>query len=386
MFSGDESASFLSLAHKIRVEAQLAADNISDATLAQQHAKNAAGALDNDTVEEIVERNQRIANDLPLLLENLETEVSSTPIDEESVNQIVFDLDAILGEAVSVRIEREQLGNSRVQALVLANLTDDVLRNYGEAYDVGFDMTDMSLMAQMMEGDDHSSMQMDGNNQLVDMSAYQSALAFANKSLDVFRNDLKPLGPEGDAVAKVESSLVELRFAVNNKAQPMDVMMIVHTKVHPNMITAYNLQMAGQEPAGQTFAVSYTLDGETYSVNGKSAAKATSMSINPNTSVVIQFDQPAEVELTLPRNMIDDVTTVMAGEQELEFDFVTTADSSTTIRFTLPEGSDSVEIMGAMVVPEFSTIAALVLAVSLIATIAFVRMKQGSGLERFGSR
>ncbi|MEM3094619.1 MAG: hypothetical protein QXX64_03165 [Nitrososphaera sp.] len=268
-FSGDESASFLSLVHKIRVESQLAADNISNATLAQQHAKNAAGALDNNTIEEIAERNQRIANQLTSLLENLQTAVVATSVDEGSVNQIVSDLDGILGEAVSVRIEQEQLSNSTVQALVLVNIIDDVLRNYGEAYDVGFDMTNMSMMG------DHSSMQMGNNSsskKLVNMSAYQSAQASADKALEVFRNDLKPLGlgesstAEGsnassasdvsDAIAKVESSLVELRYSVNHKASPMDVMMIVHTKIHPNMLIAYNLQVIPEFPLPMLIVVS----------------------------------------------------------------------------------------------------------------------------------
>src|SRR5215210_4354666 len=151
-FSGSESASFLSLVHNIRVESELVAGNVGNATLARQHAENAAKAIDNQTIDEIAERNNRIANDLSSLLQDLQTAAASTPIDAASINDIVSNLDAILGEAISVRIEQEQLNNSTVQAIVLANVIDEVLRNYGSAFEVGFDMTNMSLMGEMLQG------------------------------------------------------------------------------------------------------------------------------------------------------------------------------------------------------------------------------------------
>jgi hypothetical protein len=45
--------------------------------------------------------------------------------------------------------EEEQLtndDNSTVQALVVANIADEILRKYGEAYNVGYDLTNMSNM------------------------------------------------------------------------------------------------------------------------------------------------------------------------------------------------------------------------------------------------
>src|SRR5215210_685123 len=156
-FSGSESASFLSLIHKIRIESQLVLDNVGNTTSARQHAENAAKAIDNQTIDEIAERNNRIANDLSSLLQDLQTAAASTPIDAASINDIVSNLDAILGEAISVRIEQEQLNNSTVQAIVLANVIDEVLRNYGSAFEVGFDMTNMSLMEEMIQENNNSS-------------------------------------------------------------------------------------------------------------------------------------------------------------------------------------------------------------------------------------
>jgi hypothetical protein len=268
-FSGSETASFLSLVHKIRVESGLVLDNAGNATLARQHADNAAKAIDNQTLDEIAERNNRIANDLSSLLQDLHTAAASTPIDAASINNIVSNLDATLGEAVSVRIDEEQLNNSTAQAIVLADVIDEALRNYGSAFEVGFDMTNMSLMDEMIwdnnsgssdsGGMEGASTQMDGNNTdsstVGNMSAYQSAQAFANKSLEIFQNDLKPLSPPSAtaggsnssnltaAISQIEGSLVKLQQAINNKASPEEIMMIVHAEIHPNIQVAYNLQL-----------------------------------------------------------------------------------------------------------------------------------------------
>jgi hypothetical protein len=97
----------------------------------------------------------------------------------------------------------------------------------------------------MQIGDDNSS------SQVVNMSAYQSPQGFANKSLEIFQNDLKPLGSNesaADAVSEIESSLVELQDAANNRAPAMDIMMIVHGQIHLNMQTAYNLQIISEFP------------------------------------------------------------------------------------------------------------------------------------------
>jgi hypothetical protein len=269
-FSGSESASFLSLVHKIRVESGLVLDNVGNATLARQHAENAAKVIDNQTIDEISERNNRIADDLSSLLQDLQTAAASTPIDAASINDIVSNLDATLGEAVSVRIDQEQLNNSTTQAIVLADVIDEVLRNYGSALEVGFDMTNMSLMDEMVQDNNSGSgdsggmegggsTQTEGNTStstVVNMSAYQSAQAFANKSLEIFQNDLKPLSPPpsataGDnnssnltaAISQIEGSLVKLQQAINNKASPEEIIMIVHAEIHPNIQIAYKLQL-----------------------------------------------------------------------------------------------------------------------------------------------
>jgi hypothetical protein len=43
-------------------------------------------------------------------------------------------------------------------------------------------------------------------------------------------------------IVKLENGMTQLRDIVNNNASPMDVIMIVHIQIHPNLQKTYNLQ------------------------------------------------------------------------------------------------------------------------------------------------
>ncbi|MGI0012065.1 MAG: BMP family lipoprotein [Nitrososphaera sp.] len=133
------------------------------------------------------------------------------------------------------------------------------------------------------------------------------------------------------------------------------------------------------EEAAENY-VTAELGGESYTVSSKSIAfmRVSAATINPNESVVVEFSNAGEVELTLPRSMIDGISMIKAGDNELEFETVSSTEGETTIKFTVPEEDKSVEISGATVVPEFGVIAALVLGVMLVAVIGLVRFRDTS--------
>jgi hypothetical protein len=245
-FSTSESAEFLSLVDQIRAETALVTMNLennndTNATLAQAHAEKASSLLDNDTLGEIRERNNRIADSLESGLKQLEGNVTSLastasqgqqqmmPQDTiQSINQTVGSLNDTLAEAVTVRVETEQQNNATTWAMVLADLVNVVLSNYGNATGAPFDLTNMSNMAGMemdasgnMTTMNEDQMQMSGNSSsssssnntttmtsnatttskmsnmtttIVDASAYQSAQYLANNTiLELFNDTLKPL-------------------------------------------------------------------------------------------------------------------------------------------------------------------------------------------------
>ena len=148
----------------------------------------------------------------------------------------------------------------------------------GNTYAVDFDMTNMSNMVTM--GNNSSSMTMDGmvdnnsnndnsnssmnmnsmdmssstmvnmdskgrNYSFVDITDYQTAQALATKAQDIFKAELKPIAPGNSSafVVNLENSLTEVNNSIRNKASPMDVMMIVHTQIHPNLLGAFNLKL-----------------------------------------------------------------------------------------------------------------------------------------------
>jgi hypothetical protein len=241
-FSGDESATFLTMIEEIRVQTMLAQENIDDPELATHHAEHAAEALTDDAIEELAERNERVATELPASLEELESAAESG----EGVEQIAGDIEALLGEAVDIRIEQEQLANSTIRALVVANLVDEALVHYGEA--VGFEgnMTDMSSMN--MTGSGMSGMSMEDHEIVSDVD-HQSAVAFAQRA-QVLYGEIKQDAIEGSAAAveELDAAFPEFVSAIDEGAPAMDVMNIAHGRLHPNLMVAYDLQVIPEFP------------------------------------------------------------------------------------------------------------------------------------------
>ena len=309
-FSTSESAHFLSLVEQIKAETGLVIMNLenNNATLAQAHAEKASSLLNNFTLDEIRERNNRIADSLETGLEQLEENVTSlasgmqgqqqVPQDRiQNINDTVTSLNDILTEAITVRVESDQLNNATTWAMVLADLTNVVLSNYGNATGTAFDLTDMANLAEMQgeaahtvsEGINNNTMpdnatasNVTTNTIIVDEGAYQTAQYLSsNTMLQLFRDMLRPLTTtsagangttgnnsengltlqpqldnetlftsESNATAGIEElgmSLLELRDSVNSKASPREVMTIPHLEIHPMLIQLYGLTLEDEE-------------------------------------------------------------------------------------------------------------------------------------------
>jgi hypothetical protein len=304
-FSTSESARFLSLVDQIGAETELITMNLEDnnVTLAQAHAEKASSLLDNSTLEEIREVNNRIADTLETGLEHLEQNVTSlasgmqgqqqVPQDRiQTINDTVRSLNDTLAESVTVRVESDQLNNATTWAMVLADLTNVVLSNYGNATGAAFDLTDMANLAETEgEGAHTASEGMNNhttlgnttasnittNTIIVDEASYQTAQYLtSNTLLQLFNDMLKPLttasaGANGvtgnnsdngatvqqqldnntlsttdnnNATASIEDlemSLLQLTDYINSRASPREVMAIPHLEIHPMMIQLYGL-------------------------------------------------------------------------------------------------------------------------------------------------
>ena len=270
-FAPNESAQFLALMQFLESEANLVNQNLqsNNSQLAEAHAVAAIDALTPAVIKEIAERNERLANDLKTALDEQHQFVLSnknSTIDNSTLDSRMEEISAIIGETVTARIDPDQFGNKTTQGLSFANTVDRILKSYGDAYDVGFDLTDMSQMANMGMnmmgmGNDTSSSDMgmnmmgmqdtmadtnDAYKGIANLTGYQTAGALAERAIEIFRTELKPLVEGTDktnTTSNLENALVELRDSIENKASPMDVMMIVHTKVHPNILTIFDLPL-----------------------------------------------------------------------------------------------------------------------------------------------
>ena len=312
LFTSNETATFVGIVDQVQAELELVVTNLenNNVSLAQSHAIKAASLLNPKIMFEITEDNPRLTSDLSRAVSQLQNMSSPSESQLKSVSQLVNDLNKRLDQDAIVRIaqlqptssnflegalkslgsifggsntneERDQ--DTKLQALAFANVIDGMLINYGKAYHVGFDMTNMSNMVMIGNNSSPSSMVMTnpvtGNNSgasnmnlnmnsmnssfnnmtghagemntgysLVNVSDYQSAQALATKAFEVFSAKLKHTTMTDNKnvtgfVTNLENGLTQLNDSIAKKASPLDVMMIIHTQIHPNLVEAFNLQL-----------------------------------------------------------------------------------------------------------------------------------------------
>ena len=147
------------------------------------------------------------------------------------------------------------LYNSTTLALVVANLVDEILRNYGSAYGIKYDLTNMSnmsnmMMAMMLNNNDssssgNSSMSEKNNAVLVNIYNYQTAQVLSNVVNRLFNDKLSAQAPVNEKVTidNLEQSIKDLKYAIDNKIRAEYLMEIVHMKIHPMLQSAYDLKL-----------------------------------------------------------------------------------------------------------------------------------------------
>ena len=193
-FSENENALFLTMINKIKAETQLVAHDFSNNTeQAQDHAKAAEElftqkdpVLNTTWTTEISERNPRITADLLHYLNDLKTSPSNS--NSSSVQSKVTNIGNLLDEAVSVRISKDLLYTPKTQALVLANLGNEIYNNYGAALELPATTTGLPAVANSVTNAmNHSPAT------IKNLTAYQTAESLAGVARQVFDENLKPI-------------------------------------------------------------------------------------------------------------------------------------------------------------------------------------------------
>jgi predicted secreted protein with PEFG-CTERM motif len=134
--------------------------------------------------------------------------------------------------------------------------------------------------------------------------------------------------------------------------------------------------------SGSSDLIGYTITG------GKLLGIVTDFDSN-SLIISIQADEDGTLTLTIPRSVLDakingedDDFFVLVDNEERDFDETTTStDRTLTIGFDA--GSEEIEIIGTFVIPEFGTIAAMILAVAIISIIAISAKSRLSIIPRY---
>ena len=235
-FSPNSLSTFISLVHAADVEISLANSNFpANVTLALDHSKNAVKLM-----------NYAYRSD----------------------DEIIDDIDFVrkYNNAMSSQ-------NETIHALVVANIVDRILSEYGEALDIQYDLTNMSNMNMAMQDMSNSDSfifpsspvhitndsipliergDINYNNtsiNIVNFDNYASAQKLSEVVLQIFNDQLSPLAGSSNntankaAITMIDKGIIELKDLLSNRASAQDVMMLVHGKLHPSLQLAYGLKL-----------------------------------------------------------------------------------------------------------------------------------------------
>jgi hypothetical protein len=226
IFTSDSMASFISMANEAEVELMLAKSNYpSNVTLAMDHIDRASQLIDN-----------------------------AYYLDDDITDDYDF---------ITRYNQGTNNSNSTILGVALANIVDDILKKYGRALDVQFDLTNMTNMNMTTVAGNYSSssismMNSKGINDMVEASDemasiinvadYQSAQAMSDQLIQLFEEKFKmhalTSNNSAGTVSQLEKQLADLKDMIDNKASAMDVMELVHGHLHPNLQLAYGLKLA----------------------------------------------------------------------------------------------------------------------------------------------
>src|SRR4029078_5409010 len=190
-FSGDESASFLAGVEMTKIELKLSAEQVvSNATNAKEHADHLTEHITVNDTKEIKERNSRVADELNKTMTDFVNTIKSSSPSQSDINTNVGNINDILSEVVSARIDKEQLDNVTVKALVVNNLVGEGLEHYGSALSAEEGHEEDGGNATSSE---QTKNQNNETAKIVDMADYQSAQAAISRAIDLY-NEIKPTG------------------------------------------------------------------------------------------------------------------------------------------------------------------------------------------------
>lgn len=262
-FSTNDSVVFLALVDKLKTQAQLTEqfflENDYDSTL--KHAQILKQLYNNDTNKEIQEKNERIANEISSFIKTFSL-IDPNNITKTQIATTVLDFEAVLDEAISVRISEDILNNSTTQALRLATLVNDVDINYANSFNVqpynisAMNMDNTSSTHQQPQSMNMSAMNMDKHDQnptivskeIQNDTAYSTALGLSYTISDLFKEIKSEYETnEPDKVNQLSEGITNLVTIIEMKKPYTEVVKVIHGVIQPSLQELYDLKLNIEE-------------------------------------------------------------------------------------------------------------------------------------------
>lgn len=262
-FSGDESASFLTIVEMIKLESQLAQKDLSsNATIAKEHAERTTEHITANDTKEINERNPRLATELNNTLSDFVKTFESQSPSESAVKDKAGNLDDVLSEVVSARIDKDQLDNVTVKALVINDLVGETLEHYNSS---------LGMSEASHDKNNTSSSNSTESTKIMNEADYESAQAAVSRAIDLY-NEIKPSGNTNST--ELANALNSLKDTIDKKSPFDQADKTVDDKISPLLNGMFKLKLAeeadhggaggeGQDHGGEETHVSSQNDSHT---------------------------------------------------------------------------------------------------------------------------
>lgn len=240
-FGGDESASWLAKVAEIKTEVANVAKHVGQKDTIGYYSDVLGEYWTVNDTREMGERNvllqQEISSTLNATLDD------ATAGNQSLVNDDVTKLNGYLDESVPVRVDKDKLNNSTVQALAVTFVIKEALEKYGYAVNSTVDLNDMSQMTMSGHGMSNGNMSNMAQSIVVNADAYENSVSLATTAQQMF-SDMASQNPNVSGNSKISDGFTKLVQDLNNKSDVNTIMMDVHVGIHPTLIESYNIQGA----------------------------------------------------------------------------------------------------------------------------------------------
>ena len=179
-FGGDQSASWLAKVAEIKTEVANVAKHVGQKYTIDYYVDVLGEYWTANDTREMGERNTLLQQEIPSTINA--TLDDATAGNQSMVNDDVAKLNGYLDESVPVRIDKDNLNNSTVQALAVVFVIKESLEKYGDAVNSTVDLNDMSQMTMSSHDMSGGNMTNMASSTVVNADAYENSVSLATEA------------------------------------------------------------------------------------------------------------------------------------------------------------------------------------------------------------